>query len=246
MRQIQGAVIIPLLLLTLGVGSNCLASEGDFEKAVSLFNAMEFQQAEPLFLTALFSRKLTKKQQVRARSFLAEIYVGLRKTDKAIEQYDALLLIAPDFTPSSDSSPAILSAFDKALTSFQRTNRVSEIKTDSQPGLSKNKQIGWGLVGTGGGLLVLGGVGYILADQEHQVYKTTDDSNAAKSARTMGQTYEILGMTSLGLGLVSAAVGVYFLVTEPKQKKVAAPDYKIQFDVFSTGQKHFGVLVYKW
>lgn len=235
-----------MLLLLLSIATNCLAGQRDFKKAVLLFDAMEYRQALPLFLSEIESGNLTKKRRVLARQYLAEIYVGLRQNDHAIEQYRALLRIDPDYSPTSDSSPAILSAFNTARTKERTIDTVPELGKEPQPTISINKQIGWGLVGTGGGLIVLGSVGYILADQEHRIYTGTDDEDTANTARSSGQTYEIIGMTGLGLGVVSTGIGIYFLVTESKRKKTGSITNNIHFDFFTTGQKHFGFLAYQW
>ena len=236
-----------MLLVLFGITTNCMAGQSNFEKAVSLFDTMEYQQALPLFFSAVETDTLTKKQMERARQSLAEIYVGLRQSDKAVEQYRALLRIDPGFSPSSSSSPAILRAFNKARSQEQAISTIPDIGKKSQSGISKNKQkLGWGLVGAGGGLVLLGSVGYILADQEHRTFTGADDSDAAKIARTNGQTYEIIGMTGLGLGVVSTGIGIYFLVTESKRKKTGSITNNIHFDFFTTGQKHFGFLAYQW
>ena len=50
----------------------------------------------------------------------------------------------------------------------------------------------------------------------NQVFKETDDEDAADKARNLGQTYEITSYVSGGVGVCLLVPGIYFLAKNPK------------------------------
>lgn len=232
--------------------SKAFAANTDYEEALRLFAAIEYRKAEPLLLKALSKGALSAAEIVKARECLAEIYVATSQDEKAVEQYRLLLDRDLSYSLSSDASPSLRQAYSKArakmppVVATKETPKQKPIEKKTAISSKTRKTLGWTLVGVGGGLLVGGCVSYLLAGQKDNVFKNANRASDAKAARHYGQTYETIGMTSLGLGAASTGVGIYFLASPSGKKSAAASDSGMITGFSSDGHRHTALFGWAW
>lgn len=107
-----------------------------------------------------------------------------------------------------------------------REKQITNVRAEIKKAIVKKKRsrpnqgtvTGATLTGFGGMVTIIGGAMYALAVRENDEFKNADNVEAANDARDTGQTYEIVGYTGIGVGLVITGVGIYYLVTSVNKK----------------------------
>jgi len=242
--------------------SEPLAKDSSFEEALKLIEKIEYRQAEPLFLKAIESGNLSKEETIMAREYLAEIYISQGNSEAAESQYLEILMLNKTYSPKELLSPPLRKTLKAAKSKYlvissestptPRPPKVAKVKIKNKPktktGMSSKgrKTLGWTLVGIGGGLIVGGGVSYMLAGQKNDEFKNVDNADDANSARDAGQMYETIGMTTIGLGVVSTGIGIYFLIPTSGGKSASNSGDGIFAGVSTDGKSHLAAFGWSW
>ena len=168
---------------------------------------------------------------------------------EAMDEGGEIVFVNKRFSPTAkpdEAYPLTATAASPKPAAAENTQRKKSAKEKKMMPLFKNRRtLGWTLAGVGGGLMAGGGLSYLLAGQKNDDYKNTGDPDEAESARDLGRLYENIGMGAVGLGVVSAGAGIYFLTTPPGGPS-ANSNAAIVAGFSTTGDCHTAVFGWVW
>lgn len=212
-----------LFLFVSMTATHSWAGNAAYNRAMELFKALEYLPAQPLFQKALGSGDLTIDEKIKAHESLAEIYVALNQSDKALDQYKEILRLKPDYAISPDSSPKLLDVFTEARVQtpvpIVKNGKEPAIKSmDSRKAMRVAAWICTGVaiagIGTGAGF-------YFLGNDKYQEFQDATKKSDADSARDEARTYQTISQAGFGVGLTAGIVAIPLFVYGYKDVETA-------------------------
>ncbi len=236
--------LLSFLLPAAGV----LAGEENFDRAIELFSTMEYREAEPYFIKALDSGKLTDAQVITVRESLAESYIALGQNADAIEQYTQLLLSDRSYALSSEASPPMLKAYKDARAKLPAPVIAIEHHEETPPLRTHSgikRRAAWFCTGVATVGLGTGIVFYSRSQDYHDKYTDTDDEDEAEDYREAGQAGQTISQVGFAVGLVSGAAATYFFLSDDTSGKSSRLG---KFDIVYArdGDMNQAAILYRW
>jgi len=203
--------------------SSVFAGGENYEEAMRLFAAIEYRKAEPLFLKSLSGGNLSSAEIVKSRECLAEIYVGMGQTGKAVEQYTHLLEDNRSYTISSQASPPMRQAYKqaRAILPLVVVKEEPEKGTPKKGDSGKIRTAAWICTGVAVAGIGTGAVFYVRSQDYHDSYTEADTEDDANDARSGGQTAQSISQAGFAVGIVSGAAATYFFLSGKDSSKSA-------------------------
>ena len=212
-------VLAAMLVPSLPVQASASSSNQDFEQALTLFNTLDYEQAEPLFVRALATGTLSAEQRARAYECLAEICAATGRPEQATMYYSNLLQLNPNYTLKPGSSPKLEQCLQKAQADLALQQVINPPIEPAHSDTDDRYRTSWIVIWSGVGVMALGSVSYAFAAQQYNVFKKANNESAVNQARSKGKIYETVGLASLGVGAATAGVGLYLLKTSSSGQK---------------------------
>lgn len=136
---------------------------------------------------------------------IAKIYEKLKDWDNAIKFYNEFLVL-PDIKEKDRKF-----ALEKTK-ELERIKQIEEEKANQHPMPDKPPNVsyntGYIIMGTGGALLITGAVFGVLANGKQSAFEDATTSEEKIAAKDSGKTYALVADIGMGLGLVTAGVGL--------------------------------------
>lgn len=193
---------------------------GDFEKAIELFQKAYDLQPVP---NLLFN--------------IAKCYEKIENWDKAVENYEKFV-VAPDVeSEARQQAMDRIDALNKVVAAEKERKRQEELAAQEQQRQQEQQQqqqqqpppeepsadYTWAYVtlGTGIALLAGGGVFGLMASSQEGAFKTSDDVDVKRDARSKGRTFALVADSMMGAGAVATIIGIVLFATASPEEPAA-------------------------
>lgn len=218
--------------------------DGDYEKAIALFQEAYALQAVPnlLFNIAKVYEKLENWDQAIAnyKEFIKAPDADSAAREAALGRIDALEEV-------KEAELAAKKAEEERLAEEERQRQLAEQKdqdpVEPDPAVDSggSNTVAWIVTGTGVGLLVGGGVFGLLASDQESVFKSSETPEDRRAARKKGLTYAVAADSMFAAGAIATTIGIILFATSGSEDEPAAESAALPFGWVGDGNAGVGM-----